>query len=326
MDELATHDVASAAQAAPHTEPDLIEVVDQLCASDSTMVRHANRVPCGEPLPSRDTVHHIVDDLRTVLFPGYFGTPEVKPATLRFHLGHTLDRVQGELQLQIRRGLAFSCAVQETRDTDECASECNDKAHAITARFLAQLPELQRMLGTDVQASYEGDPAASSPDETIFSYPGILAVTNYRIASALHRLGVPVLPRMITEQAHSATGIDIHPGASIGEYFFIDHGTGVVVGETCIIGERVRIYQGVTLGAKSFPLDRDGNPIKGIPRHPIIEDEVIIYSGATILGRITIGKGSIVGGNVWLTQSIPPGSRILNQPPRQETFQHGGGI
>jgi len=290
------------------------------------MVRHANRAPCGEPLPSRDTVHRIVEDLRAVLFPGYFGTSEIKPTTLRFHLGHTLDRVQRDLQLQIRRGLAFTCGENGPRDTDACTRECNDWAHAITARFMGLLPGIQRSLGTDVVAAYEGDPAANSMDETIFSYPGLLAVSNFRIASALHRLGVPVLPRMITEQAHSVTGIDIHPGASIGDYFFIDHGTGVVVGETCILGQRVRIYQGVTLGAKSFPLDSAGNPIKGIPRHPILEHDVIVYSGATILGRVTIGQGSVIGGNVWLTRSVPPDSRILNQPPRNDAFQHGGGI
>ena len=182
------------------------------------------------------------------------------------------------------------------------------------------------MLISDVRAAYEGDPAATSPDEAVFCYPGVLAITKHRLAHELYRLGVPLLPRMISEQAHSVTGIDIHPGATVGRGFFIDHGTGVVVGETCLIGDRVRIYQGVTLGAKSFPLDDYGNPVKGIPRHPIIEDDVVIYSGATILGRVTIGTGSVIGGNVWLTRSVDPYSRLTTQPPRRELFEHGAGI
>jgi serine O-acetyltransferase len=193
--------------------------------------------------------------------------------------------------------------------------------------FLARLPEVRRLLSTDVQAAYEGDPAATSPEETILCYPGILATTNYRLAHELYKLEVPLLPRLITEHAHSTTGIDIHPGATIGEKFFIDHGTGVVIGETCTIGKGVRIYQGVTLGAKSFPLDEHGNPIKGIARHPIVEDDVVIYGGATILGRITIGHGSVIGGNVWLTHSVPPESRITQaELRRKDVFLGGEGI
>ena len=166
------------------------------------------------------------------------------------------------------------------------------------------------MLATDVQAAYAGDPAATSPAETILCYPGVLALAYQRVAHELYTLGVPVLPRILTERAHSLTGIDIHPGARIGERFFIDHGTGVVIGETSVIGNGVRLYQGVTLGARSFPLDEHGHPVKGIPRHPIVEDGVIIYAGATVLGRITVGAGSVIGGNVWLTRSVPPDSRI----------------
>ena len=172
----------------------------------------------------------------------------------------------------------------------------------------------------------EGDPAAKGYDEIIFSYPGLLAITIYRIAHELHNLGVPIIPRIMTEHAHSITGIDIHPGATIGESFFIDHGTGVVIGETCTIGKRVRLYQGVTLGAKSFPLDKDGNPIKGIKRHPDVEDDVIIYSEATILGPVTIGRGSVIGGNVWLPRSVPPGSRISQAQTRQDLYAAGAGI
>jgi serine O-acetyltransferase len=166
------------------------------------------------------------------------------------------------------------------------------------------------LLIEDVQAAFQGDPAAQSPSETIFCYPGIYAITNHRIAHELYKLGVPVIPRIVSENAHTITGIDIHPGAKIGRSFFIDHGTGVVIGETAIIGNRVRIYQGVTLGAKSFPLDEKGNPVKGVDRHPIIEDDVVIYAGATILGRITVGARSVIGGNVWLTQSVPPDSSL----------------
>lgn len=180
-------------------------------------------------------------------------------------------------------------------------------------QFMQRLPYLRRMLSSDAQAAYEGDPAASSAGETIFCYPSMLAMTHYRIAHELYLLGVPVIPRIISEMAHSATGIDIHPGATIGEEFFIDHGTGVVIGETCIIGKRCRLYQGVTLGALSFPKDDEGVLVKGIPRHPILEDNVTVYAGATILGRITIGSGAIIGGNVWVTHDVPAGEKRVQQ-------------
>jgi serine O-acetyltransferase len=200
------------------------------------------------------------------------------------------------------------------------------RARRMTAEFLERMPELRRLLALDAVAAYEGDPAASGASEAIFCYPGVRALTSHRIAHELYRLGVPLIPRIISEDAHLETGIDIHPGATIGESLFIDHGTGVVIGETTIIGDRVRLYQGVTLGAKSFPLDADGNPIKGIDRHPIIEDEVTIYSGATILGRITIGARSIIGGNVWLTHDVAPDSRVSQGRPSNQIFENGGGI
>ncbi len=307
----------------PEEQPlNLEQVVDQLCHANR-LAWLGNQVPCSEPLPSRDLVHGIVESLRAVLFPGYFGDSEVRPETLKFHLGTSIDHLRRSLQAQVQRGMAFDCITREY--VHDCA-ECEGQARRVTSLFLSRLPHVQRLVSLDVQAAYEGDPAATAPDEAVFCYPGVLALTNYRIAHELHRLKVPLLPRMITEQAHSATGIDIHPGARIGEKLFIDHGTGVVIGETCIIGDRVRIYQGVTLGAKSFPLDAQGNPVKGIDRHPIIEDDVIIYSGATILGRVTIGRGAMIGGNVWLTRSVPPGTRVLAQPPRQEIFQQGAGI
>jgi len=299
---------------------DLGEVVDQLCHPEGMMIRRVGLVHCAEPLPSRDVVIETVELLRSVLFPGYFGIAELRPQTVRYHIGHTLDMIQRRLEVQIHRGLAFACA-----ERTDCEG-LEQQAERFTATFLSRLPGIQRQLARDVQAAYEGDPALTSGDEAIFCYPGIQAITNFRIANALHQLQIPLLPRMITEHAHSVTGIDIHPGATIGDGVFIDHGTGVVVGETCIIGDRVRIYQGVTLGAKSFPLDADGNPVKGIARHPIIEDDVTIYSGATILGRVTIGRGSMIGGNVWLTREVAPNSRITTQPPQAEHFENGGGI
>ncbi|MBI5509289.1 MAG: serine acetyltransferase [Deltaproteobacteria bacterium] len=247
------------------------------------------------------------------MFPGYFGTTDLSPASVCYHVGGTLDRVRHVLAEQIHRCFRYVC------ECDVGALECPDcaeRADNATEAFLARLPEVKRLLGTDVQAAYEGDPAATSPDETILCYPGIMAITNHRLAHELYRLEVPLLSRMIAEHAHSLTGIDIHPGATIAESFFIDHGTGVVVGETSVLGKNVRLYQGVTLGAKSFPLDADGNPIKGIPRHPILEDEVVIYAGATVLGRITIGKGSVIGGNVWLTKDVPANSRISQTTPQ----------
>ena len=237
-------------------------------------------------------------------------------------MGSTLDRIQRSLQEQIRRGLCFAC----DNLREDPRADCDARAESITHSFLAELPNVRRILSTAVREAYEGDPAAPCPDEAICCYPGVLAITNFRLAHKLHRLGVPLIPRIIAEHAHSITGIDIHPGASIGESFFIDHGTGVVIGETCVIGNRVRLYQGVTLGAKSFPLDNDGKPIKGIKRHPNVEDNVIIYSEATILGPVVIGRGSVIGGNVWLVRSVPPGSRITQGQVRQDRYEGGAGI
>lgn len=282
-------------------------IVDALCGEQAGL-NGPGRHGQGQPLPSRDAVTGIVESLRSVIFPGYFGTSELNADSMRYHVGATLDRVARELREQIRRGVCFVC----NEPPEEC-SKCEDRSQSMSAAFIDSLPEVQRLLRTDVRGAYEGDPAATSPDEAIFCYPGVVAIASFRIAHSLHELGVPLIPRMITEHAHSVTGIDIHPGATIGENFFIDHGTGVVIGETSRIGDNVRIYQGVTLGAKSFPLDENGNPIKGIDRHPIVEDDVIIYSGATILGRVTIGKGSIIGGNVWLLESVPPNSRVVQR-------------
>ncbi|HPI13649.1 MAG TPA: serine acetyltransferase [Spirochaetota bacterium] len=283
----------------------LESVVGALCRPESyEPVFHGGHHEVA--MPSIEALGEIVDLLRAVLFPGFYGHPELKPGTMRFYIGSAIDRIFLILAEQINRGLCFSC---EREGTLDCAL-CETRARETTLAFIGALPEIRRVLSTDVQAAYEGDPAAKSPGEAIFCYPSITALTNYRIAHELYRLDVPLIPRIITEMAHSTTGIDIHPGARIGERFFIDHGTGVVIGETCIIGNNVRIYQGVTLGAKSFPLDEAGRPIKGIPRHPVVEDDVIVYSGATILGRVTIGRGAEIGGNVWVTRDVPPGARL----------------
>jgi serine O-acetyltransferase len=296
----------------------LAPVVDELCRGSSGLTEFGGgRIV----LPSREVVIAVVEDLRSVLFPGYFGTSDLNDESLHYFVGATLARAMRQLEEQIRRGIAFT----ERHDYETC-DHCAELAQQATQKFLGKVPAIRRLVRSDVEAAYEGDPALKSRDEAIFAYPGVFAVTNQRIAHELHVLGVPLIPRIITEHAHTITGIDIHPGAAIGEKFFIDHGTGVVVGETAVIGKNVTLYQGVTLGAKSFPLDEHGNPIKGIPRHPIVEDDVVVYAGATILGRITIGKGSSVGGNVWLTHGVPPGTRVTQAEVRDDRHSHGSGI
>jgi len=283
----------------------ITSVVNRLVTAGHGIAFHAQSAnACKVELPSRVSCLKIMQQLRSILFPGYFHLSEFSDEGIGFHLGAILDLISINLREQIKRGFCFGCVDEGTE------KRCNERAENITRAFLARLPDVMVLLGQDVQAAYEGDPAAKSPGETILCYPGVFAITNQRIAHELYKLGAPVIPRIISEDAHSITGIDIHPGARIGKKFFIDHGTGVVIGETTVIGDRVRLYQGVTLGAKSFPLDESGNPIKGIDRHPIIEDDVIIYAGATILGRITIGARSVIGGNVWLTESVPPDSSI----------------
>jgi serine O-acetyltransferase len=306
----------------PRRAASLSDLVRQLCDASDGLAR-PGAAGARPSLPSRDAVGRIVNEFRAVLFPGYFGlTAPLTADTLWFHVGATLDRLARALSEQILRAFCFTC---EERDPTQC-HECGMRAGEVADAFIGRLPEIRRLLATDVEAAYEGDPAATSPAETILSYPGVFAVMCQRVAHELYQLGAPLLPRMITEHAHGVTGIDIHPGARIGESFFIDHGTGVVIGETCEIGRRVRLYQGVTLGARSFQLDADGNPVKGVPRHPIVEDDVVIYSGATVLGRITIGAGSIIGGNVWLTHSVSPGSRVSQGQVRQTKYTDGAGI
>ncbi|MFA6923025.1 MAG: serine acetyltransferase [Bacteroidales bacterium] len=258
------------------------------------------------PMPSITELNEIVSLLRGVLFPGYFGNSDVRPESLNYYIGANVDKVFRLLAEQIKRGFCFSCE----KDDDSCLN-CENNSREIAKEFISRLPKIKHLLSTDVIAAFNGDPAAKTYGEAIFCYPSIFALTNHRIAHELVLLDVPLIPRIIAEMSHSETGIDIHPGASIDEYFFIDHGTGVVIGETTIIGKNVRIYQGVTLGAKSFPVDEKGNPMKGVPRHPIVEDDVIIYSNATILGRNTIGRGSVIGGNIWITKDVPPDTKVM---------------
>lgn len=266
----------------------------------------------GDPLPSGKSLRRIVELSREILFPGYFGNSTVHRRTINYHIGVNVEELFGLLTEQIQAGLCFGL---ENTPSDNVIKKIPDRdtAASIAASFISKLPEIRCILATDVEAAYYGDPAATCFGEIICCYPIIRAITNYRIAHELYMLNVPLIPRIITEMAHSETGIDIHPGAQIGHHFTIDHGTGVVIGATCIIGNNVKLYQGVTLGAKSFPLDENGNPIKGIARHPILEDDVIVYSNATILGRITIGKGATIGGNIWVTDSVPAGSRIVQR-------------
>lgn len=262
----------------------------------------------NNPMPSVEVLKEIVMLIRSVLFPGYFGDAGVNSKTMLYHIGVNIDKLQLLLQMQIKAGLCF-----ESRSEEQICAEIERIAEEKTIAFISQLPEIRERLYTDIIAAYNGDPAAKSFGEVIFCYPGIRAISSYRIANALLHLEVPLIPRIISEMAHSETGIDIHPGATIGEYFTIDHGTGVVIGETSRIGKNVKMYQGVTLGARSFPLDEQGNPIKGIDRHPKIGDNVIIYSNSTILGNITVGYGAVIGGNIWVDQDVKPGAKLVQK-------------
>lgn len=297
--------------------------VDGLSDKDSyRSVCHEHRL--GEPSVSTEKLGNIVNKIREIIFPGYFGNTTLDPQAISYYMGVYADELFAELSEQILAGYCFTCPDSEVKIVDK--AEKQEYARTIAAKFIATLPELRRKLSLDVEAAFNGDPAAIGRGEVIYCYPVIRAISSYRIAHELLKLDVPLIPRIISEMAHSETGIDIHPRAQIGESFTIDHGTGTVIGATCIIGNNVKLYQGVTLGAKSFPLDADGNPIKGIARHPIIEDNVVIYAQATILGRITIGHDSVIGGNVWVTNDLPPNSKIIQMKIRNVKFSDGAGI
>ena len=282
-------------------------VVDKLSQPQSYEgLYHHN--PEGQALPSEQAVREFIALVRSTIFPGYYSSSSLHDSTITYHLGVAVERMHRVLAKQILYSLCF--AEQEICKGESCNSEQEYKALNIAGAFISYLPELRRMLALDVEAAYQGDPAAESIGEIICCYPSLKAITYHRIAHKLYELQVPLLPRIISEIAHSETGIDIHPAARIGESFFIDHGTGVVIGATCIIGSRVKLYQGVTLGAKSFPKADDGSLIKGIERHPIIGDNVIVYSNTTLLGRIKIGESARIGANMWITEDVPAGQSL----------------
>jgi len=267
----------------------------------------------GEDLPSKQAVIEILEDLLSIIFPGYFGDAKINKSNVKYFIGSTLSSIYSRLVNEVEKSLKYL-----SRNFNVGSEEiCRKRAKMIVKEVLEKLPEIRAMLSGDIQAAYDGDPAAKSTDEVILSYPCVLAIATYRIAHELYVRGVPLIPRIMTEYAHSKTGIDIHPGAKIGRNFFIDHGTGVVVGETTEIGDNVKIYQGVTLGALSFPKDERGKIIKGSKRHPTVGDNVVIYSGATILGGQTvIGDDAVIGGNAWITSSVPSGTKVIVAPPK----------
>ena len=292
----------------------LNKTVNELSGSESfkgLFHQHNN----GEYLPSGKRLYELMELARAILFPGYFGNPTINSQTIHYHIGVNVERFFTLLTEQIKAGLCFGVVNNGLTDAENTNPEM---AAELASKVIGRLPALREILATDVEAAYYGDPAATCFGEIIYCYPVIRALTNYRLAHELYELNIPLIPRIITEMAHSETGIDIHPGAKIGHHFTIDHGTGVVIGATCIIGNNVKLYQGVTLGAKSFPLDTDGNPIKGIARHPILEDDVIVYSNATILGRVTIGKGATIGGNIWITDNVPAGEKIIQRKGKSQ--------
>jgi serine O-acetyltransferase len=270
--------------------------------------------PGGREFPSREALVGVIEALKGALFPMRLGPLDLRQESEDFYVGHTLDSALHALLSQARLELRYMARREGRVDAD---AGIDEKAHDAVRTFAAALPGIRRLLDSDVLAAYHGDPAARSVDEVLLCYPGVLAMIHHRVAHELYNLGLPLLARIVAELAHSETGIDLHPGARIGAGFFIDHGTGVVIGETAVIGERVRIYQAVTLGAKRFPADADGHLRKGLPRHPIVEDDVVIYAGATILGRVTLGKGATIGGNVWLTHDVPPGGNVTQAVSRE---------
>jgi serine O-acetyltransferase len=319
---LRRHDAAvvHAPAAVEPTDFDIASIVAQLRTLREESLAARQRVGMPVKLPSRAALSHIIDGISEALFPNRLGSRSHVNEGVDFFVGHTLDVALRELVPQVIRELQFFAG-------DHTASE-KQREHAtdIVREFAGCLPSIRALLETDIQAAFEGDPAARSADEVLACYPGITAIIHHRLAHSLHRLHVPLTARIISEIAHSKTGIDIHPGAQIGGHFFIDHGTGVVIGETAVIGQRVRPYHGVTLGAKRFQVDTDGALVKGAARHPVVEDDVVVYANATILGRITIGRGSAIGGNVWLTRSVPAGSNISQAQLRSENFDGGSGI
>jgi len=296
-----------------HLKDNLPSLTDQIVQTYSKLgaINHLGHCP----LPSYETIIAATEDLKEVLYPGYRRRTGLHVGNVSYHVGDLIDRLHDKLSMQIARSLCHAAGKDMHCDPKQ-REHFESLGHARAMAFLEQLPRLRETLAMDVKAAYDGDPACKSLDEVIFCYPGLEAVTVYRLAHAMHELGVPLIPRMMTEWAHGRTGIDIHPGATIGNYFFIDHGTGVVIGETCEIGEWVKLYQGVTLGALSFPTDEQGKLVRDTKRHPTIEDRVVIYANATILGgETTVGHDSVVGSSVWLTKSIEPHTSVIIEKP-----------
>lgn len=293
------------------------QAADQLVESYSTgepFMQHLDR----QQMPSTERIVRILEVLQTLMFPGFFGERGLTSEELKLHVATQMAWLYEHLTAQIR------CAFAHLVSLDKSCGKSDMDAINVAGIFLSSLRRIRTVLATDVEAAFQGDPIAASYDEVIASYPSVFAVMTYRLAHELHKLDVPLIPRIMTEHAHQRTGIDIHPATKIGEAFFIDHGTGVVIGGTAVIGNRVKIYQGVTLGAFSFPKDSEGNLIRDTKRHPTIEDDVVIYSGATILGGDTVvGKGSVIGGNVWLTKSVEPGTRVALDPPKLKIITPG---
>lgn len=270
------------------------------------------------PLPSYAEVVQILKDLREIIYPGYGRRQNLHLGNVAYHVGDLIDSIHDRLSTQMERAYKHDCRSQDL------FSDFKAQAEQVTVAFLEKLPELRDRLVEDAQACYDGDPAAKGLVEIVFCYPGLAAITVFRIAHELHKLGVPLIPRMMSEYAHSKTGIDIHPGADVGPRFFIDHGTGVVIGETTEIGENVKVYQGVTLGALSFPKDEQGELVRDRKRHPTLEDDVVIYANATILGgRTVIGRGSVIGSSAWITRSVDPNTIVTIESPRLKERRPG---
>lgn len=291
----------------PDSSPfDLKDVVTELAQARQRwrQSRLRSHEPGARELPSREALAAILAGLAGALFPMRLGPLDLRHESEDYYVGHTLDTALHALLGQVRLELRYQ------QRHGQPSTELEDGARRIVREFAHALPAIRTLLDSDVVAAFEGDPAARSVDEVLLCYPGVHAMIHHRIAHRLHQLGVPLLARIVAEMAHSQTGIDIHPGAAIGPGFFIDHGTGVVIGETAVVGQRVRLYQAVTLGAKRFPADENGHLAKGLPRHPVVEDDVVIYAGATVLGRVTIGRGATIGGNLWITHDVAPGAQL----------------
>ena len=310
--------IANGSDTSPSARWDLHRIVAELRASRGRSHDERRRNGVIIEMPSRKALREIIDGLFAALFPTHFGLADFTEEGVDYFVGHKLDATLRILLHQVERELQFASTAS--------GAARSRRAFEITHEFAERLPHMRALLESDILAAYQGDPAARSVEEVCFCYPGITGITHHRLAHELYLLELPLLARIIAELAHSATGIDIHPGAEIDASFFIDHGTGVVIGETAKVGKRVRLYQAVTLGAKRFPVSENGALVKGNARHPIVEDDVVIYAGATILGRVTIGRGSTIGGNVWLTRDVPPNSNVTQALARGEAFDEGGGI